>query len=110
MAGPLLKAIKALKKPSSIYEHETAVAKMFDIPQEEFESHQGERTKLGYKLAWARTYLKRLGFIESPARGVWSITSEGRKAAKLSSGEIISLIHAMVKKEKVAAALRQDAN
>jgi len=35
------------------------------------------QTKLGYNLAWAKTYLKRAGAIENSSRGVWSLTDRG---------------------------------
>jgi len=38
---------------------------------------EGYRTELGYRLAWARFYLKKAGLIESPKRGIWSLTALG---------------------------------
>lgn len=35
------------------------------------------QTRLNYNLAWAKTYLKKVGAIENSARGVWSITKQG---------------------------------
>ena len=37
------------------------------------------RTYLEYYLAWARSYLKRVGALENTERGVWTITPIGRK-------------------------------
>jgi restriction system protein len=37
------------------------------------------QTKLGYNLAWAKTYLKRAGAIENSGCGVWSITAQGEQ-------------------------------
>lgn len=41
------------------------------------------------RVAWARTYLDRAGLIDTPSRGQYSITEEGKKA--LLSGEKIDL-------------------
>lgn len=41
--------------------------------------NEGYRTELGYRLAWARYYLKRAGFIINLQRSVWAITDFGRK-------------------------------
>ncbi len=41
------------------------------------------------RVAWARTYLDRAGLIDTPARGQYCITEEGKKA--LASGEKIDL-------------------
>jgi restriction system protein len=35
------------------------------------------QTRLGYNLAWAKTYLKRVGAMENSTRGVWSLTEAG---------------------------------
>ena len=35
------------------------------------------QTKLNYNLAWAKTYLKKVGALENSSRGVWSITKVG---------------------------------
>ena len=35
------------------------------------------RSELEYRLAWARTGLKRAGFLENSGRGVWSVTETG---------------------------------
>ncbi len=39
----------------------------------------GNRPKLDYYLSWARTYLKIIGALENPARGVWMLTDVGSK-------------------------------
>jgi restriction system protein len=37
----------------------------------------GPRTEVGYRLAWARTYLKGMGLLTNSQRGVWTLTEEG---------------------------------
>ena len=37
----------------------------------------GPQTELDYRLAWAKTYLKRDGLIDNSRRGVWSLTHKG---------------------------------
>jgi len=49
----------------------------------------GRQTTFGNRVMWARTYLNKAGLIETPSRGRYCITEEGRKA--LSSGESIDL-------------------
>jgi hypothetical protein len=38
----------------------------------------GNRTELNYRLSWARTKAKTLGYIERETTGVWSITDLGK--------------------------------
>lgn len=44
----------------------------------------GRITYLANRASWARTYLKKAGLIESPSRGKFVITEEGRKALRES--------------------------
>jgi len=39
--------------------------------------NEGYRTEFGYRLAWARFYLKRAGLIDSPKRSIWRLTELG---------------------------------
>ena len=39
--------------------------------------HTERLTKLGYRLAWAKTYLGKAGALENPSHGVWAITEKG---------------------------------
>lgn len=49
----------------------------------------GKQSKFDNRVAWARTYLDKAGLIETPSRGKYRITGEGKKA--LLSGEEINL-------------------
>lgn len=49
----------------------------------------GKQSKFDNRIAWARTYLDKAGLIETPSRGKYRITSDGKKA--LASGEEINL-------------------
>ena len=49
----------------------------------------GRQTTFGNRVNWARTYLNKAGLIETPSRGRYRITDEGKSA--LSSGEKIDL-------------------
>ena len=39
--------------------------------------NDGPETEIGYRLAWARTYLKGMGLLDNSARGVWTLTDAG---------------------------------
>jgi restriction system protein len=40
--------------------------------------HSGSRTEFEYRLAWARTFAKNKGWIQSPKRMMWEITEKGK--------------------------------
>jgi hypothetical protein len=75
----LLKAMRLIGRPASIEEQEVEVIRLLDISEADaLESHEGNRTKLSYRLAWARTYLKSLGLLRQAERGVWELTDQGK--------------------------------
>lgn len=49
----------------------------------------GKQATYANRIMWARTYLNKVGLIETPSRGHYRITDEGRKA--LASGEKVDL-------------------
>jgi restriction system protein len=70
--NPLLEAIRELGGSASISEQEDKVAEILKLSDADVsEIHRGNRTKLSYRLAWTRNYLKRAGLLENSARGVW---------------------------------------
>lgn len=78
---PVLKALSAMGGSGS---NDELLAKVIEIERlpENVQTllHTDKRvTKLAYNLAWARTYLKRVGAIENSSRGVWSLTDRGER-------------------------------
>ena len=51
----------------------------------------GKQSTYDNRVAWARTYLDKAGLIETPSRGKYRITQEGKKA--LDSGEELDLTY-----------------
>ena len=78
--NPVLSALHKLGGSGSIEEIEEQVAKILDLTDEQVnEIHRGSISKLTYRLAWARNYLKRYGLLENSSRGVWALTEQGIK-------------------------------
>ena len=87
--NPLLKAVHNLGGSASISEQEDEVASILGLTEKETsEIHRGNRTKLSYRLAWARNYLKRYGLLDNSSRGVWSLTAFGRKTTAIDKKEV----------------------
>lgn len=92
---PLLKAMRQLGGSASVTEQEDAVAALLKLSEKDIsEIHRGTRTKLAYRLAWARHYLKHFGIIENSARGVWSLTPDASKHSKLDKEEVKRVVNA----------------
>jgi restriction system protein len=87
--NPLLKAMHNLGGSASISEQEDEVASILGLTEKEVsEIHRGNRTKFGYRLAWARNYLKHYGLLDNSAREVWSLTAKGRKTTSVDKKEV----------------------
>src|SRR5205809_461962 len=87
--NPLLAAIRKLGGSASIPEQERAVAELLNLSEKDIaEIHRANRTKLGYRLAWARNYLKRYGLLDNSARGIWSLTTDGLKAQEVDKDAV----------------------
>jgi len=96
----LLTALHNLGGSGSVEELEEQVAIILNLTDEQVnEIHRGNTSKLTYRLAWARNYLKRFGLLENSSRGVWALTEEGLKTKSVDK-EVV--------KRKVVADDRQE--
>lgn len=101
--NPLLQAMHKLGGSASVSEQEDTVASLLNLSEKDIaEIHRGNVTKLSYRLAWARNYLKRYGLLENSARGVWALTPEGSKRKSVDKEEVNRVVKALSKKAVIA--------
>ncbi|MBO9578621.1 MAG: restriction endonuclease [Microbacteriaceae bacterium] len=76
---PTMRALRALGGSGSISEIVEKVIQLeaFSEEQQSVLHRGGPESKIGYRIAWARTYLKYFGFVTNSERGVWSLTEAG---------------------------------
>src|SRR5215468_6202686 len=76
---PALQAVGELGGSASIGEIVETVIKRegFTDAQQAVLHNDGPETEIGYRLAWARTYLKGMGLLTNSSRGVWALTDDG---------------------------------
>src|SRR5215510_10043185 len=76
---PALQAVGELGGSASISEIvETVIRREgFSDAQQAVLHNDGPETEIGYRLAWARTYLKGMGLLTNSSRGVWALTDHG---------------------------------
>ena len=55
-------------------------------------------TEVAYRLAWARSYLKKFGLLENSQRGVWSLTAQAKDLDKVNPQEVVRFVRAQSKK------------
>lgn len=59
-----------------VLEQENIDEEISSLPHNPEKSNQ---TEVAYRLAWARTYLKKFGFLENSSRGVWTLTKQAKE-------------------------------
>lgn len=73
------------------------------LPQNVVEQpHPGKnnQTELAYRLAWARTYLKKYGLIINSTRGVWALTPNGHEIEKVNPQTIVRFVREQPVRER----------
>ena len=79
MLIPVLRALQNLGGSANIDELNTEVKKIMRLPTEMTEvlhKEGGSLTEVDYRLAWARTYLKKCELIGNSSRGIWAFTEQ----------------------------------
>jgi len=61
---------------------------ILEVPHDE----TGLQSQVDYRLAWARTYLKKYGLIENSSRGVWSLIDHEIDTKKLDYRTIVKAV------------------
>ena len=56
----------------------------------------GDLTELEYRLMWTRTYLRHVGLIDSPRRGVWALTEAGWQTTSINPSEIVRSVRSQL--------------
>jgi len=76
---PTLVAVRQLGGRARIEEVDELVAALEEFSDEQmaFLHKDGPQTEFEYRLAWARTYLKGMGALDNPERGIWVTTAPG---------------------------------
>ena len=70
-----------------------------DVLSQMHDPEKSSRTEVGYRLAWARTYLKKYGLLENSSRGVWSLTEKGRNAQKIDPSAVVKFVRDLDKQD-----------
>jgi len=114
LMNPLLEALVKLGGSGSIDEIYETVIEMQRI-DEELASvpHNPEKsnlTEIGYRMAWARTYLKKYGFLENSSRGVWALTPLAREKQKVDPRDVVRTVREADKEASLKKAQKTNRN
>ena len=101
LLNPTLRALRSLGGSASIGEIAIQVIRDLSLPSDVTEiPHGGDsRTELEYRLAWARTQLKRYGSIDNSQRGIWSLTERGQRVAEVVPSDVGEWVSRNYRKE-----------
>ena len=93
LMNPLLDALLTLGGSGSIdeiyekvLEQESIDDEISSIPHNPEKSNQ---TEVAYRLAWARTYLKKYGFLENSSRGIWALTKLAKEQKQVEPQVVV---------------------
>ncbi len=103
LLNPLLAAMRQLGGSGTVEEIYEKVVEIEAIPEEVLamvhNPERGSQTEVAYRLAWARTYLRKYGLLENSSRGVWALTANGRDVECVDSQEVVKVVRAQVQKD-----------
>ena len=97
MICELLQAMKELGGSGTIREIDYKTIEILELPTEVQEIMHGNssKTEVEYRLAWTRTYMKKVGILENSSRGIWSLTAKGRELEKINPDEVVQKVREM---------------
>jgi len=104
LMNPLLQALHELGGSGSVDEIDQKVSELSALPEEilniPHNPEKSSQTEIEYRLAWARTYLKKYGILENSERGIWVIVPEKREIKKVDPQVVVRTVRAEHKKQK----------
>lgn len=92
LMNPVIAALKQLGGSGTIEEINNKATEIAHLTSEQLEvlhnPAKGSQTEVEYRLAWARTYLKKFGVLENSGRGVWALTPNGRQLDQVNPQKV----------------------
>ncbi|MEX2441965.1 MAG: restriction endonuclease [Alkalispirochaeta sp.] len=88
--NPVLRALHDLGGSATNQELEDKVIEILQLPEDEaYERREGKsQTRLNYRTAWAKSYLKKHGLVDNTERGVWALTAAGQKTSEVDPSDV----------------------
>jgi restriction system protein len=103
LMNPLLEALRKLGGSGSIEEIYAKTVEITGLPEEVLaqlhDPEKSSQTEVGYRLAWARTYLRKYGLLENSSRGVWSLTEKAKTLEIVDSAEVVRFVRTLDKQD-----------
>jgi len=104
LMNPLLQALHELGGSGSVNEIYEKVVEKLDLPEKILDilhnPEKSNQTKVEYRLAWARTYLKKYGILDNSSRGVWIIVPDKSDIKKIDPKQVAREVRELIRKER----------
>jgi len=104
---PMIAALRRLGGSATIPELYEAVVDEMKLSDDQLsvlhDPERGDQTEAGYRMAWARTYLKKAGYPSNSERGVWALTPQGREQ-EVAPDKVIEQVRGEYATKRAAAA------
>lgn len=99
---PTLDAIRAAGGQATNQQICAAVAATLELAPSELEVKHKDKnvTELEYRLMWARTYLRKAGYIDQVERGTWALTDLGQLTAIITPSRVNKMARQAPSREK----------
>lgn len=98
---PLMQARRDLGGSGTVEEIYGKTVEIASIPEgllaQLHDPERSNQTEVGYRLAWARTYLRKFGLLDNSSRGVWSLTEKGQATTQLNAAEVARYVRGLNK-------------
>jgi restriction system protein len=92
LMNPLLDALRELGGSGSNDEIYNKVIERLKLPESlvniPHDPESGNITEIAYRLAWAKTYLKKYGILENSSRGIWSIAPSATEITRVDTKQV----------------------
>ena len=103
LMNPLLRSLRALGGSGSVEEIYDKVVELEKLPDDVLsqlhDPEKSNQTEVAYRLAWARTYLKKYGLLENSTRGVWALTAKAKETEQVDPQDVVRTVRSLDKKE-----------
>lgn len=103
LMNPLLEALRKLGGSGSIEEIYAKTVEITELSEDVLaqlhDPEKSSQTEVGYRLAWARTYLRKYGLMGNSSRGVWSLTEKAKTLETVGLAEVVRFVRALDKQD-----------
>ena len=90
--NPILQALRAGGGTLTNAEIVDGVARVMQLPDEVLDRMHppgNNMSEVAYRIAWAKTYLKKAGYLTQSARGVWALTPQGKESDRVDPRSLV---------------------